>query len=146
MATEPFSIVEAVAKETGYHFRKINDRTWKFLFSGERFKTIDVLVVWQGALLVLGVVLDPRYVGESARLTQELLVLNNNLDRVKIGMNQEGMLFVRVDISVRTLDQREFKDNLDQIAAAADYIFGILQAYKSLENKQPSEAEMPSQS
>ncbi|MFH1067406.1 MAG: hypothetical protein V1746_05860 [bacterium] len=146
MATEPFSIVEAVAKETGYHFRKINDRVCKFLFSGERFKAIDVLVVWQGSLLVLGSVLASKYTGENARLAHELLVLNNNLDRVKVGVNQEGMLFVRVDVSIRTLDQQEFKENLDQIAAAADYVFGIIQAYDSLRGKQTPAASLPSRS
>jgi hypothetical protein len=128
--TGPFTIAEQVAKQAGYQYEQLNDRVWKFLFTGRHMKEIDVLAVWQGHLFILGVIMASRqYLKESTPLLEHLLLLNNNLDRVKIGYNSEHMLFVRVDLSLRMMDAQEFKEALDQVSAAADYIFSIIQPY-----------------
>ncbi|MFZ5806201.1 MAG: hypothetical protein ACOY3I_03195 [Verrucomicrobiota bacterium] len=130
MPPDPFAIAQEVSEKTGYQYEKISDHVWKFLFTGRHMLEIDVLAVWQGQLFIFGaIVVSQQMLNGDKKLSNELLLLNNNLDRVKIGFNQENMLFVRSDISVRTLDFQEFKDNMDQVAAATDYIYGLIKPY-----------------
>lgn len=135
MSSDPFAIAQEVSEKTGYQYEKVSDNVWKFLFTGRHMPEIDVLAVWQGQLFIFGaIVASKQSFNGDQKLSDELLLLNNNLDRVKIGFNQESMLFVRSDVSVRTLDFQEFKDNMDQVAAATDYIYGIVKQYFTSES------------
>ncbi len=49
---------------------------------------------------------------------------NHHVDRVKIGLDDDGDTFVRVDLSLRLLDAQEFKLNVEQVAAGADELAG----------------------
>ena len=62
-------------------------------------------------------------------MMKKLLGLNEQLDRVKIGLDKEGDVFVRIDLSIRILDKQELKENLDQAAAAANDVFAALKPF-----------------
>lgn len=130
MDNDPFIIAQEISSKTGYQYEKLSDNVWKFLFTGRNMAEIDVLAVWQGPLFILGAIVTARHhLSQDQKLLDELLLLNNNLDRVKVGFNQENMLFIRVDLSTRTIDFQEFKENIDQVAAATDYVYSVIQPY-----------------
>ena len=59
----------------------------------------------------------------------KLLKLNGELDRVKIGIDGEGDTFVRIDLSVRRMDEEEMKENIEQVAAATDVVYAAIKPY-----------------
>ena len=60
---------------------------------------------------------------DSTGFMRILLHLNSTLDRVKIGYDDDGDLFVRCDSSVRVLDAKEFHAIVDQVSAATDEVY-----------------------
>jgi len=60
------------------------------------------------------------------------LKFNHRVDRVKIGLDDDGDTFVRVDLSLRVLDAQEFKLNVEQVAAGADEVFAGIQTFLKL--------------
>jgi hypothetical protein len=58
-----------------------------------------------------------------------LLRLNAEIDYVKVGMDDDGDAFVRIDLNARGLDQQEMKDNIEQLAAAADVVYAAIKPY-----------------
>lgn len=130
MENNPFAVAQKVAADSGYQYEELDPQIWRFLFAGKHMPEIDVIAVWQGQLFILGAILTSRqFLRESMQFMEQLLFLNNNLDRVKIGYNHENMLFVRVDLSVRNLDPQEFKDALDQVSAATDFVYGAIKPF-----------------
>ena len=65
----------------------------------------------------------------SAEMFSTLLLQNDAMDRVKIGLDDEREVVVRIDLIIRLLDKREFTENLDQLAAASDQIYGIVKPH-----------------
>jgi hypothetical protein len=57
---------------------------------------------------------------------RQLLKLTMALDKVKIGLDDDDNLMVRIDLSTRTMDAEELSAALDQLGAAADETHGIL--------------------
>ena len=146
--SDPFALALQLSEQTGYQYEKVDDRVWKFLFTGKYLAEIDVLAIHQPPLFILGALIVPRQqLKDEPKLADTLLLLNNNLDRVKIGFNQDDVLFVRIDLSVRIVDVQELKDNIDQVSAAADYVYGAIQPYlieqaeESREEPAPEEGE-----
>ena len=68
-------------------------------------------------------------------MLQKLLRLNEDLDRVKIGIDQSGDVFVRIDLSVRTVDAQELKENIKQLAAATDEVFAAIKPFITIVKK-----------
>jgi hypothetical protein len=65
----------------------------------------------------------------------KMLRLNSDLDRVKIGVDDDGDAFVRIDASIRILDTDEFKALIEQTAAAADEVFAALKPFLAAPKK-----------
>jgi hypothetical protein len=57
-------------------------------------------------------------------LATRMLSLNHELDRVKIGTDDDGDAFVRLDASLRVLDVEETKEDMEQVASASDEVYG----------------------
>lgn len=130
MVQNPFEVAKEVATQYSYEYEEVNDTIWRFLFAGKHMAEIDVIAVWQGQLFILGAILVARqFLRENGELMEQLLLLNNNLDRVKIGYNHENMLFVRTDLPLRTMDAAELKEALDQVSAATDYVYHSIKPF-----------------
>jgi biopolymer transport protein ExbD len=50
--------------------------------------------------------------------------MNDQFDYVKVGIDKDGDLFVRTDLMLRNLDGQELKQQLQQVANAADEAYG----------------------
>jgi hypothetical protein len=113
-----------LTKASGYEFTQKTDSVWAADFQGKNLKHFRLIVAVQEDVLVTFVT-----VAEKARMPvttgfmHRLLRFNSKLDRVKIGYDDDGDLFVRCDASVRVLDAQEFHSIMDQVSAATDEVY-----------------------
>ncbi|HKG22378.1 MAG TPA: YbjN domain-containing protein [Blastocatellia bacterium] len=119
--------VASLLEESGYAYTKAADSVWAVAFEGKSLPKFNVVASTQQDVLVLFTIVAEK---KNLRLTpedmQRLLKLNGDLDRVKIGVDKDGDLFVRIDLSIRVLDTRELKENIEQVAAATDVVFSAM--------------------
>ncbi len=122
--------IASLLETLGYTYSKVSNNVWSVPFEGKVLKDFDLIVTAHEDLLVLFVLVtkkgDMRVTPE---LMQKMLRLNADLDRVKVGIDKDGDAFVRVDMSTRVLDSREFKANVDQVGAAADEVFKAIKPF-----------------
>ncbi|MCC7309181.1 MAG: YbjN domain-containing protein [Acidobacteria bacterium] len=116
--------VARVINETGLSFTKASDNVWTVPYQGKARKDIIVVASVAGDLITLfSVVAEKKDLKPSPEMLQKLLKFNADFDRVKVGIDKDGDVFVRIDLSIRVLDKDEMTVNVDQVAAAADDIF-----------------------
>lgn len=124
------SRVVQLLEESGYNYSKSSDDVWVIPYNGNNLKEFNVVTVLEQHLIVLVVIVAEK---PQVKLSQEMMAralrLNEEFDRVKIGISESGNLFVRTDLSLRILDGRELKENIEQIAAAADETYMALKSY-----------------
>jgi hypothetical protein len=119
--------VAGLLEDSGYAYTKAADSVWAIAFEGKSLSQFNVVASAHEEILVLfTVVAEKKNLKLTPELTQRLLQLNGELDRVKIGLDKDGDLFVRVDLSIRVLDTREMKENVEQVAAATDVVFSAV--------------------
>jgi hypothetical protein len=108
---------------SGYQYTKKTETVWTTPFNGKSLKNFTVILAVQDDLLVTFVIVAKK---ANIQVTPEfmftLLRANHSLDHVKVGLDDDGDLFVRNDSSVRILDAEEFKAEIKQVAAAADEV------------------------
>lgn len=122
--------VAGLLEASGYTYAKAADGVWAISFEGKSLSKFNVIASAQPEILVLfTIVVEKKDLKLTPEAMQRLLKLNSDLDRVKIGIDKEGDLFVRVDLSVRALDAREMKENIEQVAAATDEVFAAMKPF-----------------
>lgn len=116
--------------ESGVNFTKVANDIWTVPFDGKTLRNFQVLIgVDKDVLVMFVIVTDKKKYTRSPELLNKLLLQNDQMDRVKIGIDKQGEIAVRIDLTVRLMDKRELSENLDQVAAASDQIFAIIQPY-----------------
>ena len=109
-------------------FTKVSDTVWTVTFEGKNVKEIPVVAsTAQDVLVIFALVAEKKDINLTPALMQKLLRSNEEFDKVKIGIDKQGDIFTRIDISIRVLDAAELKANLQQTSAAADAVFAIVQ-------------------
>jgi hypothetical protein len=122
--------IARLLEESGYPYTKAANNVWSIPFRGKVLQNFQLVASVQQDILVLFVVVaEKKELRVTPELMQRMLKLNADLDRVKIGFDKDGDAFVRVDLSVRVLDIQEFKENIEQVAAAADELFTVLKPF-----------------
>lgn len=117
-------------EESGYPYTKITDNVWTIPFEGKNLKKFDLIVTTNPDILILFVVVAKKKdFTVTPALMRTMLNLNDEFDRVKIGLDKDGNAFVRIDVSIRVQDKQELKDNLDQASAAADELFVAIKPF-----------------
>lgn len=122
--TSPPNKVAGMLEESGYPYTKVADNVWTIPFEGKNLKKFDLIITTSPDILILLVVVAKKKdFTATPALMRTMLNLNDEFDRVKVGLDQDGNAFARIDVSIRVLDKQELKDNLDQASAAADGLF-----------------------
>ena len=85
-------------------------------------KTDDIVIAFVTVVEKNNVKLTPEAM-------YKLLRANYNYDKVKIGLGKDDALVVRIDQSIRVTDLQEMKENINQVALAADELYAILSPY-----------------
>lgn len=104
-------------------YTKVSDTTWTIPYQGKSWKSYDVYVstIPNSDLVLIGVpVAAKKNLKPSQDLYLKLLKYNNTVDSVKVGIDDDGDLFLRADVNGRTMDFQEFKEVVEQVAAATD--------------------------
>jgi mRNA-degrading endonuclease HigB of HigAB toxin-antitoxin module len=121
---------------SGQGYTKAQDGIWVVKFKGNQLAEISVITfAIQDMLIFIATVAEKAEYKAAPELLQKLLLLNDNFDRIKVGIDKDGDIFTRVDLSLRLLDQKEFNANLEQMAAAADETFGVVKPFLAAPKK-----------
>ena len=116
--------------ESKVKYSKVADNVWTIPYSGKSLKSFDVILSTGHDMLFIFVVpVKHNEYKPSQELFAALLSQNTQMDRVKIGIDDDRDLTVRIDLTIRLVDKRELTENLDQLGAAADKIFDVLQPH-----------------
>jgi hypothetical protein len=83
-----------------------------------------ILVSEENGMLIIGTVVRPKAtLDTSAATLLKLMQLSNDLDYVKIGIDNDGDLFVRSELRARMLDAAEFKAAVQNVIKASAKTF-----------------------
>ncbi|HEV2109930.1 MAG TPA: YbjN domain-containing protein [Gammaproteobacteria bacterium] len=125
-AAKVFRLLDA----SGYEYTKKSDTVWYIVKHGDHLGDFKVIGANEGDLLVVFVtVAQKAHIQMDLDLASKMLSLNNDLDQVKIGIDNDGDAFVRTDISIRILDKEAFKAVIEQVAAAAEETYAAMKPY-----------------
>ena len=125
-AAKVFRLLEG----SGYEYTKKSDTVWYIMRHGTNLGDFKVIGANEGDLLVVFVTVAKKaHIEMDMDLAAKMLSLNNDLDQVKIGIDNDGDAFVRTDISIRILDQEAFKAVVDQVAAAAEETYTAMKPF-----------------
>jgi hypothetical protein len=124
-------------ESTGLGYTKAQGSVWVVKYKGEQLAEFPVIIIYsQDMLILVSVVAEKKDYKLTPELMQKLLGLNDDLDRVKVGIDKDdGDLFVRIDLTLRVVDETEFKANLDQISAAVDETYAALKPFLTTPKK-----------
>ncbi len=122
--------VDRLLKRSGYTVSKKSDSVWTVDYHGKQLGDFKVIIATESGLVVVFVIVAHQAdILMDQDLAMAMLKLNHNLDRVKVGIDDDGDAFVRADENVRVLDQAEFKDCVEQVAASADETYAAMKPY-----------------
>jgi hypothetical protein len=122
--------VSQLLEQSGYSYSKVKDDGWTIPFHGKALPDFDVVVFTAEDLAIFVVfVAEQNELRVTPELMKSLLQMNADADRVKIGIDKKGSLFVRVDASIRLMDVDELKADVEQVAAATDEVAKTAKPY-----------------
>lgn len=117
-------------EESGHTYGKSADNVWVVKFRGNTLEDIAVITIGHENMLILvSVIAEKKDFKASPELMMKLLRLNDDYDRLKVGIDKDGDMFVRIDLSLRVTDVQEFKLNVEQVSAAADEIATAIKTF-----------------
>jgi hypothetical protein len=117
-------------EDSGHNYGKAAENVWTIRYRGNHLSDFSIIVIGHENMLILvGVVAEKKDFNAAPEMMKKLLSLNDELDRVKVGIDEEGDLFNRIDLSLRVVDAQEFKANLEQISSAVDQTYAAIKPY-----------------
>ena len=122
-AQEPKRL-EQMLKDTGYKVTTHNANTWSIEFERKRLGKFKVILSTGSDIVVTFAILAKKAnINKTAKMMDALLTANHEYDYCKIGLDKDGDLFVRIDTQMRTIDSRELKSVIDQVANASEEVY-----------------------
>lgn len=112
--------VASLLEKAGYNYTKVDQGVWEILFKGKNVAQFPVRIAVADDLVIsIAKLADPKELKTPAQLYPILLRLNDKMDSVKFALSDE-MLYIRMEMHLRVLDDTELKYMLDQISAAVE--------------------------
>ena len=116
-----------ILERSGYPYKKAADNVWVVNFKGKSKADIQVFVTSAENLIVMGTVVATK---ASMKVTPELMFkllrIVHDIDRVKIGFDDDEDLFLRAEVISKCFDVEEFKSSMDQISAGTDKVYAAI--------------------
>jgi Putative bacterial sensory transduction regulator len=118
------TLAQLFAKYTS-PYSKVDENLYKIPFEGKAFAHFDVLVATASSdLAVLIVILAKQEnLKPTAEVMHKLLRLNNDIDGIKIGINEQGDTLVTIELNLKGMDLAEFSANIETVATGADEVY-----------------------
>ena len=115
------ALMEQALQTSGLKYRKVQDRYWFATCDSKLVPDCQILMTATPEILVIGVVIKKKKdLSPTPEMLAGLLHLNHNLTRVKVGIDDDGDLFERVEVSVKGLDADEILANLKLVEDAIE--------------------------
>ena len=107
--------------KAGYNnYTRVDDGVWEIQFKGKNIPEFAVRVALsEDVVLIMSKLADKKRLVHPEQLFQKLLELNDKMDTIKFALSSE-MLYVRIELHTRLLDEKELQYAIDQISAAVD--------------------------
>jgi hypothetical protein len=124
--------VAGLLDQSGESYTKVDANTWTIKFKGKALTDFNVLITStpEGILVVLVIIAEKKYLkGNPPEMMYKLLKFEFDADFVKTGLNDHDDLLVSAELTIRTLDLQEFKEIVDQVAAAADQVYATVRPF-----------------
>src|SRR5215470_6933194 len=111
----------ALLEKAGFNgYTKVDDGVWEIQFKGKNIAEFPVrIALSEDIVLVMAKLADRKKLVHTDQLFQKLLELNDKMDTIKFALSSE-MLYVRLELHSRLLDDKELQYAIDQISAAVD--------------------------
>jgi hypothetical protein len=103
---------------------------WVIHFTGTHLKDIKVVLaldVDNYQMVIFVTVVEKRRMPYTADFLHTLIKMNHEYDRVKVGLDADDDLSVRIDSPLRLADTQEFHDIVNQIKNSSDEIYGKIE-------------------
>jgi hypothetical protein len=124
--------VQQLLQASGYQSKQYPPVAWTIDRTGSSLKSFRVILGVTGDMLIIGVsVAQKAKLRMTPEFVQLLLSFNNTLDRVKVGIDNDGDLFVRTETTIRIMDVQELKVQVEQVALSADKVYEKSSAFIS---------------
>lgn len=122
--------IDKFLKQAGYNVTKKTDTVWVIQQHGDNLGDFkEILAVGDGLLVIFVTIARDADIPRTADLEYKMLQMNHQMDRIKVEIDDDGDAAVRSDVTVRTLDTAEFKEQVHQVAASADEVYGAMKPY-----------------
>jgi len=119
-----------ILERSGYTYKKAKDNIWVVTFKGKSLAEINVLVTTVENLIVMGVVIAEKdAMKNSPEMMFKLLHLAHDIDRVKIGFDDDNDLFLRSEVTTKCFELADFKAFMEQISLGADKVYAAIKPY-----------------
>jgi hypothetical protein len=122
--------IESLLQQTGLGYERKGDTVFVVPEQGKSLGDFNVVLAnGDGMEVIFVIIAQKAQMPMNEALALKMLSMNHEYDRVKVGIDDDGDAFVRDDASIRVLDGAELKENIHQVAAAADEIYAALKPY-----------------
>ena len=119
-----------ILEKSGYPYKKAADNVWVIAFKGRSMADISLLVTSVENLIIVGAVVAPKNAMKvGPEMMFKVLRLVHDIDRVKIGFDNDEDLFVRAEIDSKCFEVEDFKAVVDQVSVGADKIHAAVKSY-----------------
>ncbi len=118
---------QRVLSKTGFTYTKHGASTWTTEFDKKnlgKFRVIVSVRDYDAPLVTFVIVAKKANVNKTAELMDKLALANYEYDYAKIGLDNDGDMFVRIDNNLRKIDAEQMKATINQVANASDELFG----------------------
>jgi hypothetical protein len=121
----------SLMQANNYNFVTTKSTTvWAIHFTGAHLKDIKVVLALDtesNNMVIFVTVVEKRRMPVTTGFLRQLLKFNHEFDRVKVGLDADDDLSVRVDAPLRLADATELHDIVTQIKNASDDIYGQIE-------------------
>jgi len=122
--------IDKLMKQAGFTFEKKNESVWVIKQHGDNLGDYkEILAVGDGLLVIFVTIARDADIPRTEDLEYKMLQLNHQLDRIKVEIDDDGDAAVRADVTIRTLDTAELKEEVHQVAASADEVYADIKPY-----------------
>ena len=116
--------LERVLKDTGFTYKTHNANTWSIEFERKTLGKFRVIISTGSDIVVTFAILAKKAnITKTPKMMETLLTANHEYDYVKIGLDKDGDLFVRIDSPTHVTHSPELKDIINQVANASEEVF-----------------------
>jgi transposase-like protein len=130
-STDETAKMVSLMQANNYSFTTTRSPTvWVIHFTGTHLKDIKVVLaidVANNQMVIFVTVVEKRRMPVTTDFLHQLLKFNHEFDRVKVGLDADDDLSVRIDAPLRIADAAELNNIVTQIKNASDEIYGKIE-------------------